>query len=237
MQKVLIVDDEKKSRDFISELITSFMPDAEIAHAKYPYTALEMIEHNNYDIVFTDIRMPQMSGLEMIREIKKKGKEPFIVMISAYDNFEYAQEAMECGASGYLLKPFNRERVENIINIFKEKRNMLSDDVILLNRSAGSFLVKINEIVAFEKTDKALFAVYGSTFAKMQVRGTLTGIAEQLPDNFVYVNRQCIINQYAIQSFNFKSKDVFLSSQSGTLSFICSRENIKKIAALFENMI
>ena len=50
MQKVLIVDDEKKSRDFISELITSFMPDAEIAHAKYPYAALEMIEHNNYDI-------------------------------------------------------------------------------------------------------------------------------------------------------------------------------------------
>ena len=99
---------------------------------------------------------------------------------------------------------------------------------------SGSFLVKISEIVALEKTDKALFAVYGSTFAKMQVRGTLTGIAEQLPDNFVYVNRQCIINQYAIQSFNFKSKEVFLSSQSGELSFVCSRENIKKIVTLFK---
>jgi len=233
MQKVLVVDDEKKSRDFISDVTVSIISDAVITHAKYPYSALEMIEYNDYDIVFTDIRMPQMSGLEMISEIKKKGKSPFIVIISAYDKFEYAQEAMELGASGYLLKPFNRERVEHVINIYKEKRKRLNDSVILLNRSAGSFPVKIREIAALEKTNKVLMTVYGTTFAKMQVRGTLIEIAEQLPDNFIYVNRQCIINQYAIQSFNIKSKEVLLSSQSGELSFICSRENIKKLVSLF----
>jgi len=234
MPKVLIVDDEKKSRDFISDLIVSIMPDAEITHAKYPYAALELVENNDYDIVFTDIRMPQMSGLEMISEIKKKGKSPFIVMISAYEKFEYAQEAMELGASGYLLKPFNRERVEYMLNLYKERHKLLNGDVILLNRSMGDFPVKISEIVAFEKTDKVLIAVYGTTFAKMQVRGTLVTIAESLPDNFIYVNRQCIINQYAIQSFNLKSKEVLLSSQSGELSFVCSRENIKKIVTLFK---
>ena len=237
MQKVLIVDDEKKSRDFISDLIVSFMPNTEITHAKYPHAALGMVENNDYDMVFTDIRMPQMSGIEMIREIKKKGKKPFVVMISAYDKFEYAQEAMECGASGYLLKPFNRERVEHILNIYKEKCNPFSEDVMLLNRSAGDFPVKISEIVALEKTDKSLFVVYGTTFAKMQVRGTLAGIAGRLSGNFIYVNRQCIIDIHAIQSFNLKSKEVFLSSPSGELSFVCSRGNIKKVAALFKKSL
>ena len=237
MHKVLVVDDEKKSRDFISELIISVIPDMEITHVKYPYAALEMIEHNDYDLVFTDIHMPQMSGLDLLREIKKKGKSPFIVMISAFDKFEYAQLAMERGASGYLLKPFNKERVESILNVYKEKLNLIDNDVILLNRSTGNYPVKISEIVAFEKTDKTLFAVYGTTSAKMLVRGTLAGIAERLPDNFIYVNRQCIINKHEILSFNIKSKDVILTSMSGDISFTCSRENIKKVAALFENMI
>ena len=234
MQKVLVVDDEKKARDFISDIIVSIMPDAEITHAKYPYVALEMIEYNDYDIVFTDIHMPQMNGLEMISEIKKKGKRPFIVIISAYDKFEYAQEAMERGASGYLLKPFNRERVESVMNIYREKRSSLNDDVVLLNRSTGNFPVKISEIIAIEKTDKILMTVYGTSFEKMQVRGTLVEIKERLPDNFIYTNRQCLINKHAIKSFNVKTKEVILSSQSGELTFTCSRESIKKIADLFK---
>jgi len=233
MQKLLVVDDEKKSRDFISDILVSIMPDAEITHAKYPYAALEMIELNDYDIVFTDIHMPQMNGLEMIREIKKKGKKPFIVIISAYDKFEYAQEAMERGASGYLLKPFNRERVESVMNIYREKRNLLNDDMILLNRSTGNFPVKISDIIAIEKTDKVLMTVYGTSFEKMQVRGTLIVIKERLPDHFIYTNRQCLINRHTIKSFNAKTKEVILSSQSRELSFTCSRESIKKIADLF----
>lgn len=234
MQKILIVDDERKARKYLSDFILSVMPDAEITHAKFPYAALEMVDHNDFDIVFADIQMPQMNGIEMIREIKKKGKEPFVVMISAYDKFEYAQEAMECGASGYLLKPFSRERVEQIMGIYKEKRNLQDHDVILLNRSAGNYPVKACDIIAIEKTDKSLLTVYGTTFDKMQFRGTLVGIMEVLPANFMYINRQCVINQLAIQYFSLKTREVFLSSQSGDLSYICSRENIKQIITLFK---
>ena len=120
------------------------------------------------------------------------------------------------------------------MNSYREKRNLLNDDVVLLNKSTGNFLVKVRDIIAIEKTDKVLMAVYGTSFEKMQVRGTLVRIKERLPDNFIYTNRQCLINRHTIKSFDAKTKEVILSSQSGELSFTCSRENTKKIADLFK---
>lgn len=234
MHKILVVDDEKKSRDFISDLIESMMPDVEITKLKSPFTALEMIEQDCFDMIFTDIRMPRMSGLEMIQEIKAKGKIPFIVIISAYDRFEYAQQAMESGASGYLVKPFSRERVEEILAIYKEKYKTPPNEVLFLNKSTGTVPVKINDIVAIEKTNKVLLTVHGTSFAKTQARCSLTGIAQQLPAAFMYVNRQCIINSHLIQSFNPKTREVFLTTFSEEISYICSRENVKQVASIFK---
>lgn len=235
MHKILVVDDEKKSRDFISDLIESMMPDAEITKLKSPLAALELIEQDSFDMIFTDIRMPRMSGLEMIQEIKTRGIDPFIVIISAYDRFEYAQKAMESGASGYLLKPFSRERVEEVLAIYREKREPTPNDVLFLNKSTGTFPVKISDIVAIEKTNKVLLTIHGATFAKTQTRCSLTGIAQQLPAAFIYVNRQCIINSHLIQSFNPKTREVCLSTFSGEISYICSRENVKQITLIFKN--
>jgi len=233
-QKILVIDDEKKSRDFISELIIAVLPDSEITQTKHPFTALELIADNDYDMIFTDIQMPQMDGISLIREIKAKGKEPFVVMISAYDKFEYAQAAMEHGASGYLLKPFSKDRVKQVIDIYNEKRTVPPDNIILLNKSTGKHPIRISDIVAVEKTDRLMLTVYGSSFPATRSRGTLAGFAEQLPSYFIYANRQCIINQHAIQCFNPKTREITLSSHAGEVSYVCSRENIKQIAALFE---
>jgi len=233
MLKVLIVDDEKKACKLLAELILSVKENAEIATATCPGVALDMIAQNDYDLIFVDIQMPQMNGIEMIREIKKKEKKPFISMISAYDKFEYAQHAMENGSSAYLLKPFTKERVEQIVDIYRKKCSPLNDDIIVLNKSTGQFPVKISSIVAVEKVDRGIISVYGVNFDKMQVRGTLIETAKKLPSNFRYLNRQCIINLHAIRSFNPKARRVVLNVKSGEFAFVCSRGNIKQIAASF----
>lgn len=235
--KVLVVDDENKSCRFISDLIRSVLPDVEISVANHPFTALEMVDQHEYDMIFTDIRMPQMDGLEMIRQIKAKRKNPFVAIISAYTNFEYAQTAMEHGASGYILKPFNRERVEHIIHLYLEKKRQAKEPererVILLNKSNGTYPVKVSEIAAIERSEKNMLTIYGLSFEKTQCRGTLLRITEQLPASFMRANRQMIINQHAIQSFNVKTQEICISTQSETLSCFCSRQTIRQIMDLF----
>jgi DNA-binding LytR/AlgR family response regulator len=230
MHKILVVDDEKKSRDFISDLITSFIPDSEITQADNPLTALELIKQHPYDLLFSDIEMPQMSGLDMIEKIKNTGKEIYIVLISAYNKFEYAQKAIEIGASGYILKPFRKEYVEKVIQPYLEAKTQLENqEIVLINKSDNTFPVKIEDIIAIEKTKRNYLTIHTKTDCLQNIRGTLNEMANQFPSNFMYINRQCVVNLHAISRINCNN-DVFLSKEN--LSFPCSRENRKRLLSL-----
>lgn len=67
--------------------------------------ALEQLSRNKIDVVITDIRMPKISGLELIRKIHQINRTISIIIVSGYDEFLYAQEAIRLGVGAYLLKP------------------------------------------------------------------------------------------------------------------------------------
>jgi two-component system response regulator YesN len=77
--------------------------------------ALELIRQERPDVVLTDIRMPNMDGLAFLGMLENDNARPKIVMVSAYDRFEYAQTAMRHGAYDYLLKPVDEDKVENLL--------------------------------------------------------------------------------------------------------------------------
>jgi YesN/AraC family two-component response regulator len=79
-------------------------------------TAIERISGSTYDVVVTDVSMPEMSGLEMIRRLKGKTRgSPCFIIISAYDEFAYAQEALNLGVRFYVLKPVKLEEIESAL--------------------------------------------------------------------------------------------------------------------------
>ena len=89
--------------------------------------ALELVKKENVDILITDIRMPGLGGMDLIREVNKVSPRTQIIIISGYSNFEYAQTAIEYGVKGYLLKPNNRSELNETLrrlteDIRKEKR-------------------------------------------------------------------------------------------------------------------
>jgi YesN/AraC family two-component response regulator len=236
MHKILVVDDEKKSRDFISDLITFFIPDGEITQVSNPFAALKLIKQQSFDLLFSDIEMPQMSGLEMTGKIRNENKTIFIVLISAYDKFEYAQKAIEIGASGYILKPFSKEYVGKIIQTYRDiKSQAKNKEIVLINKSDCSIPVKIEDIVAIEKKEGHFLSIYTKTSCLHNIRGTLHKIAGQLPSNFSYINRQCIINHLEI-SYISSINEVHLSNKERKLIFICSRENKKRLLVVFNSM-
>jgi len=105
MYKVLVVDDERPARETIRHIInwenTCFKI---ISYAKNGAEALEMYEKHRPDLIITDIQMPIIDGLELIRRIRHKDNNVKFVILSCHENFNYAKEAIKMGVSDYLLK-------------------------------------------------------------------------------------------------------------------------------------
>ena len=105
--KILIIDDEPKIRNGLSNLLTR-REGWEVAGAyENAADALEYLAVNQVDVMITDIKMPEISGLELIARIRERDKKTAIIILSGYSNFQFAQRAIELGVSRYLTKPTN----------------------------------------------------------------------------------------------------------------------------------
>jgi YesN/AraC family two-component response regulator len=116
MYKVMIADDEKVAIDSLKFIIERNFSDAEIAAtARSGREAVEKAREHIPDILFMDIHMPGINGLEAIREIRKLNSRIAVIVLTAFDQFEYAKDAINLGVMEYLLKPVNRARVVEVV--------------------------------------------------------------------------------------------------------------------------
>ena len=111
--KVLIVDDEKPARDRLNQLVDDIGNHEVVAEAANGEQAIEMASKHNPDVVLLDIRMPGVDGIETAHHLNAMESPPAVVFTTAYD--EYAIDAFEARAIGYVLKPVRRERLENAL--------------------------------------------------------------------------------------------------------------------------
>lgn len=113
--KILIVEDEVNSREGLTFLIRSKFPDSTVLEALDGVEGMEKATEHKPDIIITDIRMPRMDGIEMIRQLRIKGCNAQCIILSGYAEFHYAQEALTLKVSGYLLKPLVPATVLDLI--------------------------------------------------------------------------------------------------------------------------
>lgn len=113
--KVLIVDDNDMMRSLLRGLLRSEHYQV-VGEARNGALALDFIEKIMPDIVFLDVMMPEMDGLEALQVIKAKYPEIVVVMITGNPSVENVQESIQRGASGFVVKPFNSAKVLNALN-------------------------------------------------------------------------------------------------------------------------
>ncbi len=121
MYRVLIVDDEGIMVESLRTIISRNFEDCEIETAKTGRTAIEQAEYFRPDIVLMDVQMPGINGIEAMREIRKFNNTALFYVISAYDKFDYAKEAIGLGVERYLMKPVTKKTVIEIITEAVEK--------------------------------------------------------------------------------------------------------------------
>lgn len=112
---ILIVDDEQVIRQGIQRTLSSRFPGYRLYLAANPEEAVLQLRQQRMDVVLTDVLMPGMTGLELMQLTKSLYSQTKWVVISAYSEFKYAQEAVKLGAKDYLLKPIGKETLVEMI--------------------------------------------------------------------------------------------------------------------------
>ncbi|MEO3944772.1 AraC family transcriptional regulator [Gorillibacterium sp. CAU 1737] len=122
MYRILLVDDEALEREGLEWIIhRSFSDTFEVAHAENGRAAIELAEDLRPHIVFMDVNMPGIPGLAALREIKARAPETKLVLVTAYDYFSYAQEAVSLGVKEYLVKPASQEQIVSLLHRLREE--------------------------------------------------------------------------------------------------------------------
>ena len=129
MKKVLVVEDEKLIRQGIAAMIKrSGVPVEEVLECNNGVAAMELLSKESVDVMFTDIRMPKMNGIELVQAMQELENPPLAVAISGYDDFSYAVEMMRQGVREYILKPVEREKLKGVLEKLDSELNHLRED-------------------------------------------------------------------------------------------------------------
>lgn len=148
---VLIVDDEHMIRQSlrrkIEEMDDAYRVVGECSDGK---SALEAIENSNVQVVFTDIRMPEMDGLELAKTLHEEHPEILTVILTGYEDFSYAQEAIRQGVFDYLVKPMSEEKLSAImgkISLRLQQDYELYGDDDLTGKSADEVVSQVKRFL------------------------------------------------------------------------------------------
>ena len=125
MLKVLVVEDEELIRKGIVLAVDWAALDCVVVgEASNGEEALEAVERLSPTLIITDLKMPRMDGIEMLRRLREQGNRVYVMILTAYDSFAYAQSALRLGAVDFLLKPFHDGDLEKAVLNLQKRMNM-----------------------------------------------------------------------------------------------------------------
>lgn len=142
---ILVVDDEQGTKQGITKTLEVWSNGKyEILSADDGPEAYKIFNKKRIHLLITDVCMPEMDGLTLLKRIKNQGHKPVVIIISGYPEFEYAQEAIHLGVMNYLLKPVSKQKlIEAVEQAMKTERSM--ERAAFMEKIADSRLLQIDE--------------------------------------------------------------------------------------------
>lgn len=224
--RCIIIDDEPIAIKVIREHLERFDNIECINGFTKAIDAIEVLNKDNIDLLFLDINMPGISGIEFLKSLTNP---PKVIFTTAYRNF--AVDAFELDVLDYLVKPISFERFLKAINKFlslykpesnKETKKTQEKDYIILKADKKNYKLKFTDIVFIESLDNYV-KVHTINFSIICYE-SLSNLVKQLPNDFIRIHRSYIINISKI--------DVYTSSyiEIGKRKFIIGRNYKEEVS-------
>ena len=219
--KVLIVDDERAIRRALKEILE--YENCQVLEAENGKEGLEMIRSNSLDVIFCDIKMPLLDGMELLEQIQKEGNEVPVVMISGHGSLETAVQAIKIGAFDFIEKPLDLNRILIILRNVKDRNSLVQETKILkttVKKIKGSAIIgetpEIMEIKAMiEKvapSDARVLITGGNGTGKELVARSLHELSTRAKMPYIEVNCAAIPSELIESELFGHEKGAFTSA-------------------------
>jgi two-component system, LytTR family, response regulator len=256
VMKTLIVDDEPVARQVLRQELEAFPEVAIVGEAENGRQALERIRELHPDLMFLDLQMPVMGGIEVVRTLGGGERMPIVVIVTAYD--EHAIEAFDAGAIDYLLKPVSEARLHKAVERARSLQNKpleIANDVAkiayafasasgsgssaknqkIVGRSGSDYiLLDPDEILVFQADGELVWIV--TSKQRLMATQTLAALEERLQEQqFQRVHRNALVNLKHVRKMRAMSSQRWLLTLSNALQIVVSKRqahNIRKILHL-----
>ncbi|HLE88225.1 MAG TPA: sigma-54 dependent transcriptional regulator [Candidatus Brocadiaceae bacterium] len=126
VEKIMVVDDDSLGREYLYE--TLMRGGYEVASVSNGQQAITRISKEAYDVIFLDMKMPGMCGMEVLEKVKSISPETVVILMTAHGTIETAVEAMKKGAYDYIIKPFSPEQIELLISRVNERQKLITEN-------------------------------------------------------------------------------------------------------------
>jgi DNA-binding LytR/AlgR family response regulator len=193
--RCLIVDDEELARALLENYV-SRLPQLELAGlCKDPVEALQLMQAQAVDLLFLDIQMPGLTGIELLRTLPQK---PLVIFTTAYP--QYALEGYELDVVDYLLKPISFERFVQAVNKAAERRGQEpAKDYILVKSEHKIHRIRYEDILYIQSMRE--YVSWHTTEGRILSLGSLKGLEEELPrSHFIRVHKSYMVSKSKVQT-------------------------------------
>ncbi|GIV28239.1 MAG: DNA-binding response regulator [Bacteroidia bacterium] len=218
--RTIIIDDEKKSRDNTRLMLTKYFSEIEIVgEAENGIEGRKLINELHPDLVFLDVNMPELNGLEMLESIPEKEKNFYVIFLTAYG--DYTIQAIRAGAVDYLMKPLMKEElmqaIKRVSKYIEEKKashlasSKSNDTKLMVSHSKGFTLIDFSEIIMLEAAGNYT-DFYLTNGRKIISSRTLKDYEDILDKNlFFRISRSAIVNLSHIKEYNNNNETLTLT--------------------------
>jgi DNA-binding NtrC family response regulator len=142
-ERILIVEDEDTLRESLKRVFQREGYQVEAVLAAEP--ALELFEENTFDLIITDIILPGITGIELLKRVKEIHSEQIVIIITAYASLETAVETLRAGAFDYIVKPIIHEEIKQIVKNALRQRILQKENILLKKQLGGPY--DLNHII------------------------------------------------------------------------------------------
>ena len=215
MCRILLVDDEYLEREALRIIINRGVKEAQIVgETGFGKKAVQLTEELDPDIIFMDIKMPGMDGIEASKIIKEKNRDRIVIILTAYDEFEFAHKAIKAHVDDYILKPARPETILRAINSYIESIKVRRNSTQMKIQSLMNKIRKRDYKGAkeeFQKVIQHMTLLYSNDLKELKAK------CKDLADEMLKISAEIGLNLDKIDKMkselNF-SDDVYLIEQN-----------------------